>query len=87
MVWNITEIRRHFAPTEIIMNIIEYLSNIPGRNFEIHYCYIAGKQGLFYILLIDHFIEINLTLVRLILSDFYYRIKAAFNVEPSVGGF
>ena len=69
------------------MNIIEYLSNIPGRNFEIHYCYIAGKQGLFYILLIDHFIEINLTLVRLILSDFYYRIKAAFNVEPSVGGF
>ena len=75
MVYNITEIRRHFAPTGIIMNIIEYLSNIPGRNFEIHYCHIAGKQGLFYILLIDHFLEINLTLVRLILSDFSYRIK------------
>ena len=49
MVWNITDGRRHFAPTGIIMNVIVDLSNIPGRNFEIQSCYIAAKQGLFYI--------------------------------------
>ena len=45
---NITEIRRHFAPTGIIINVIVDLNNIPGRNFEIQSCYIDGKQGLFY---------------------------------------
>ena len=57
------------------MIVIVDLSNIPGRNFEIQSCYIAGQQELFYTLLIDQFIEINLTLVRLILSDYSYKIK------------